>query len=195
MPRTPAGRCPSQISPPVLRRYAPTTPPPLAATTTPPATAGVPLTAPLISACHAAFRRLAAAASSAAPGGCPSRDRSPRYIGHSPTATGDADGGETIVHPARRAPATRALAILRKRYACVLLAPVNGLRAGGARLTRADPAMENRQRTRRPPVGPAEEPHHGRHDEDPYDRGVDCDRDRQADADRLDDHDVGHSKC
>ena len=51
--------------------------------------------------------------------------------------------------------------------------------------------MEHRQRTRGPPVGAAEESHHRGHDQDPDDRGVDCDRDGEADADGFDDHDVG----
>src|SRR5665213_2254749 len=58
----------------------------------------------------------------------------------------------------------------------------------------ADPAVQDGERLWRPPVGAAEDAHDRWHDQDPHDGGVDCDRDRQANADGLDDHHVGKGK-
>src|SRR5712692_6074316 len=68
-------------------------------------------------------------------------------------------------------------------------------RSHDSRLTRADPAVQERQRLWRPPVGTTKDAHYGRHDEEPDDRRVYGDCDRQPDADRLDDHDVGQAEC
>src|SRR5713226_6341102 len=181
---------------PVPSRYAATTPPALAATTIPPATAGVPLMAPLISTCHAALRCLAAAAVSVASAGWPSRARSPRYIGQSPpaSAVGDGDVVFVLAHPTKRIRSTQAPATRRKPFRPRLLAAVNGADACRSRVTGTHPPMEKGQRSRSPPVGAAQQPHHSRHDDDANNRGVDRDCDCQADADRFDDHDVGHTE-
>src|SRR5712692_2035242 len=176
---------------PARARQAPTTPPALAATTTPPATAGVPLTPPLISTCHTAFRCLAAPTPSVAAAGCPSRARSPRYIGQSPPAYRDGDGDGTGPAPHAVTSVTRRAAPAASRS---LIAAKHGRRRRWLRFAGADPSMERRQRTRSPPVGAAEESHHRGHDEDPDDRGVDGDSDGEADADGFDDHDVGVTK-
>src|SRR5712692_6401641 len=175
-----------QTRAPESTRYAASTPPPLPATTSPPATAGVPFTGPLISTCQAGFRCLAASAMSVAPAGCPSRARSPRYIDQSPPACDDGVG--ELVPEAQAVSRTTATAPAARPR---LIAAVHRQRARDRRLSGADPAMEEHQRTRSPPVGAAEESHHRRHDEDADDRGVDGDCDREADADGLDDHDVG----
>src|SRR5712692_40233 len=182
-----------QILVPELTRYAATTPPPRAATTTPPATAGVPLTPPLSSTCHAGFRCLAASTPSVAPAGWPSRASSPRYMGQSAAALedGDAEGAVSVPHAPSR---TAAIAAQAARRRVVLLAAVNRLRVRRRRFARADPSVEHRQRTRSPPVGAAEESHHRRHDEDPDDRRVNSDRDGETDADGFDDHDIRIAK-
>src|SRR5207245_10136664 len=111
---------------------APPRPPP-AATTTPSATAGGPLTAPLISTCQAVLRRLTAAALRVASGGWPSRARSPRYIGQSPPepAWGDGGGAITVPHATERTRRMQTPANRRRLSGRRLLAAVN--RAGARR--------------------------------------------------------------
>ena len=50
--------------------------------------------------------------------------------------------------------------------------------------------MQQRQRSWCPPVGPAEQAHDRRHDQDANDGGINRDGDCQGDADRLDDDDA-----
>ena len=58
------------------------------------------------------------------------------------------------------------------------------------RLAEPEAAVEPRERPRGPPVEIAQEPHRRGHDQRAHERGVDRDRDRHPEADRLDDHDV-----
>src|SRR5437660_1614806 len=175
-----------QILVPVLRLNAATTPPALAATTTPPLTTGVPFTGPTSSACQTAFRRLMSAAVRVAAAGCPSRARSPRYMGQSAPACALGDGLLVLVgvQAAQASAVTTAQATRRRMILAVLLAGVERLRrCVRLRVSRSDPPVEPRQGTRRPPVGAAEQAHDRGHDEDANDRGVDGDRDGEADPD------------
>src|SRR6266436_4541272 len=58
----------------------------------------------------------------------------------------------------------------------------------GREVAESGPVVQVSERAGRPPVPIAEQPHDGRHHEGTHQRGVDGDRDRQPDADRLDDH-------
>src|SRR6185436_14540242 len=64
----------------------------------------------------------------------------------------------------------------------------------GADVAQPRPVVEPAQRVRRPPVDPAEQAHHSRHDQGADERGVDRGGQRQADADGLDDHNLGQAE-
>ena len=57
------------------------------------------------------------------------------------------------------------------------------------------PSLQPSQRTGRPPIGAAQQAHHARDDERPHDGGVDRNRNRDPDADRLDEDDIGEPKA
>ena len=61
----------------------------------------------------------------------------------------------------------------------------------GRRLREADPPLQPREGPGRPPVQIAEEPHRRGNHERADERRVDRDGEGHAEADRLDEHDVG----
>ncbi len=56
----------------------------------------------------------------------------------------------------------------------------------------ADSAAQSPQRSRRPPVARAEQPHQRRHEQGAHDRRVDQDRERRANAELFDEDDRRH---